>query len=849
MLDITHLNGVALVKKKGNKLYVVSDPEDVADESPIIAEGTTTPRMLTERFADVVNVRDFGAVGNGTIDDTEAIKAAFLNASYKGKTVLIPSGIYKVTDLLQVPDSVNVIGDGYDFWDLKGSWKPRRMQRGTTLLFCGSPSTTVEIQNVSNMRVAGGVVANDAASSTNEDFDGNSEYSLLDYTNGDSTGALPATPKKLKVAIALGNNSKLRKLRVQLNYNGVDGYNSAESLVDFPEYQTSYPGLGDDWDIGVLSHNVDRSGVEDCQVVGYWRMTARACIASNYGQGRTSPGCIFYDKNFFYQGFVGLSIRSNDVHRITAITSSTVEIPWNASHTVPTSGILYINGLEFTYTSSTKIGDKLQLSGFDEDISSAGTVGDECSFGTNTGIAGASLADGFIAGLGHFTNRRAYDSTLSSPSAHPSMAHEISGNPLRDVEFINVHFFDTDVIGFLHDAMHIAYLGCYAEAQGFSGNTGPKGARFIASCRPELEDANGTYPAGNVRGLYFDKASEMSDGSVDLYPMHRPANGRFNGETKYFMPDQVSLFCIGYWVEEWDSTRRYDIGARLFCQGPNKTFDITDESLNPLFSLKGNTERIGLGISNPGASIHRKGLEATFLLETEGTADPAINLRNGEETQNTWAIRPQQSSVNQLQVRYDNSVRFQVMPDTGTVNAGTDNVASIGTATVRYSTVYAATGTINTSDYRCKQNIANPTQALLKAWGNVGFKVFQFKDAVEKKGESSARYHVGVIAQDVQTAFTEQGLDASKYGLFCHDSWEDEYETIEVVDQPEVLNEAGEVVTPAVVHTEQCKVLDAGDRYGVRYEEALALECAYLRNRLSKIETALTTHGIILGDE
>lgn len=35
MLDITHLNGVALVKKKGNKLYVVSDPEDVADESPI----------------------------------------------------------------------------------------------------------------------------------------------------------------------------------------------------------------------------------------------------------------------------------------------------------------------------------------------------------------------------------------------------------------------------------------------------------------------------------------------------------------------------------------------------------------------------------------------------------------------------------------------------------------------------------------------------------------------------------------------------------------------------------------------------------------------------------------------
>ena len=106
-----------------------------------------------------------------------------------------------------------------------------------------------------------------------------------------------------------------------------------------------------------------------------------------------------------------------------------------------------------------------------------------------------------------------------------------------------------------------------------------------------------------------------------------------------------------------------------------------------------------------------------------------------------------------------------------------------------------------------------------------------------------------MIAQEVASAFREHGLDAARYGLFCHDEWQDEYETVEVVDQPEVLDENGEVVTPAVVHTERRKVLDAGDRYGIRYEELLMLECARLRRELQRVNTALIAHGITLGGE
>lgn len=132
----------------------------------------------------------------------------------------------------------------------------------------------------------------------------------------------------------------------------------------------------------------------------------------------------------------------------------------------------------------------------------------------------------------------------------------------------------------------------------------------------------------------------------------------------------------------------------------------------------------------------------------------------------------------------------------------------------------------------------------MRAWGKVNFKVFQFKDAVEKKG-ADARLHVGVIAQQVIEAFASEGLDATRYGLLCYDKWDDEYEDVEVVDAPEIVAEDG-TVTHAQTHIERRLVTPAGDRYGIRYEEALALEAAYQRWRMDKLEAALIEKGVKL---
>jgi hypothetical protein len=145
----------------------------------------------------------------------------------------------------------------------------------------------------------------------------------------------------------------------------------------------------------------------------------------------------------------------------------------------------------------------------------------------------------------------------------------------------------------------------------------------------------------------------------------------------------------------------------------------------------------------------------------------------------------------------------------------TDNSVALGGASNRISVVFAGSATINTSDEREKQQVQAIDAAALRAWAKVEYLQFKFNDAVEHKGDG-ARWHFGVMAQHVKAAFESEGLDAFAYGLLCYDQWP---------EQPEVRDDDGVVVVPYRA---------AGNRYGIRYEEALALECAYLRSQISK---------------
>jgi hypothetical protein len=62
------------------------------------ATGSTTPRSLSDRFAEVVNVKDHGAVGDGVTDDSAAIEAAWAAAPSSHFEILFPPGSYRIID-------------------------------------------------------------------------------------------------------------------------------------------------------------------------------------------------------------------------------------------------------------------------------------------------------------------------------------------------------------------------------------------------------------------------------------------------------------------------------------------------------------------------------------------------------------------------------------------------------------------------------------------------------------------------------------------------------------------------------------------------------------------------------
>ena len=112
---------------------------------------------------------------------------------------------------------------------------------------------------------------------------------------------------------------------------------------------------------------------------------------------------------------------------------------------------------------------------------------------------------------------------------------------------------------------------------------------------------------------------------------------------------------------------------------------------------------------------------------------------------------------------------------TNSAGATADNDKDIGSESVRFVDIHATNGTIQTSDQNEKQDTASLTSKELNVAKKLSalFKTFRWKDKVAEKGDK-ARTHTGIIAQEVQSAFNAEGLDASKYGLFISGTYKDE---------------------------------------------------------------------------
>ena len=184
-----------------------------------------------------------------------------------------------------------------------------------------------------------------------------------------------------------------------------------------------------------------------------------------------------------------------------------------------------------------------------------------------------------------------------------------------------------------------------------------------------------------------------------------------------------------------------------------------------------------------------------------------------------------------------NSGNDSIHPWNSSTNANRDNAIDLGNSGNRFKVIYAATGSINTSDRNEKQDIdvmsEAETRVAVACKGLI--RKFRWVDAVAEKGDD-ARIHFGIIAQDLQDAFAAEGLDASRYAMFCSDTWWEADRVVPAVEAVDAtLDDEGNQLTEAVIAVAEHTVTDHYDtlekapegatertRLGVRYSELLA---------------------------
>jgi hypothetical protein len=282
------------------------------------------------------------------------------------------------------------------------------------------------------------------------------------------------------------------------------------------------------------------------------------------------------------------------------------------------------------------------------------------------------------------------------------------------------------------------------------------------------------------------------------------------------------------------------------------SIEMTHTNPNMKF-LTGTTERMRIDSSgNVGIGVSPAS-NTRLYTRTAATTDRGFYADNGADSGFVVQFASSLTSIGNdfnapLALLTNNTERMRI-DSSGTTRAGADNTQDLGSSSYRWAEIYAGNATINTSDRNEKQDIENltPTEMLVAARLSTGFRNFKWKDMVAEKGDD-ARLHSGAIAQDVQDAFTAEGLDAGNYAMFISATWWEHDVDVPAVKAVEA-SEGVEAVDAkdAYTRTDTYDTLEEAPegstertRLGIRYPELLSFVAAYNEQRFASIETRLT---------
>ena len=229
-----------------------------------------------------------------------------------------------------------------------------------------------------------------------------------------------------------------------------------------------------------------------------------------------------------------------------------------------------------------------------------------------------------------------------------------------------------------------------------------------------------------------------------------------------------------------------------------------------------------------------------LLLSPEGNVGCSLNLSNGSwlRTYNTAGTLTRLIGMNDKNnVHMGDYLGADISPvylhanggtfyyDNATFRPTVSNKFTLGASKHLWTTVYAKTGTINTSDRTKKHGIKDLTEVYEKLFLKLQPKSFIFNDG--------DRVHIGAISQDVEDAMQELGMDAENFAGFCKDV---QYDYREYNDDGTPVEESRYVVTD-----------DNGNPvydYALRYQEFIFLTIHMVQKlfiKMEKIENEIDT--------
>jgi hypothetical protein len=102
--------GISVTNPSGPNPIVSLSHGDYVDLANAQAVGGLKTFSSEISTPSVLNVKTYGATGNGTTDDTSAIQSTITAAASSGATVFVPPGTYKVTSTLTGTNALHMVG-------------------------------------------------------------------------------------------------------------------------------------------------------------------------------------------------------------------------------------------------------------------------------------------------------------------------------------------------------------------------------------------------------------------------------------------------------------------------------------------------------------------------------------------------------------------------------------------------------------------------------------------------------------------------------------------------------------------------------------------------------------------